>query len=53
MRDYASHGGCFPLLLESTGCVGTITVSGLPQRDDHYLIVEVLAAQLGVVLDPA
>lgn len=45
-RDYAPHGGCFPLLLRGTGCVGTITVSGLPQRDDHELIVEVLAELL-------
>jgi uncharacterized protein (UPF0303 family) len=46
-RDYAAHGGCFPLLLRGTGCVGTIAVSGLPQREDHELIVAVLAAELG------
>jgi uncharacterized protein (UPF0303 family) len=51
LRDYACHGGCFPLLMESCGCIGTITVSGLPQRDDHYLIVEVLAAHLGITLE--
>jgi uncharacterized protein (UPF0303 family) len=42
LKDYAPHGGCFPILLEGTGCVGTITVSGLPQREDHALVVEVL-----------
>jgi uncharacterized protein (UPF0303 family) len=42
-RDYAPHGGCFPIKLHGTGCVGTITVSGLPQRADHELIVEVMA----------
>jgi uncharacterized protein (UPF0303 family) len=47
-RDYAAHGGCFPLLLRGSGCVGTIAVSGLPQREDHELIVTVLAAQLAV-----
>ncbi len=41
-REYAAHGGCFPLLLAGTGCVGTITVSGLPGREDHGLIVSVL-----------
>lgn len=42
-RDYAPHGGCFPIKLHGTGCIGTITVSGLPQRADHGLIIEVLA----------
>jgi len=42
LKDYAPHGGCFPILLQGTGCVGTITVSGLPQRDDHALVVAVL-----------
>jgi uncharacterized protein (UPF0303 family) len=42
VKDYAPHGGCFPILLAGTGCVGTITVSGLPQREDHMLIVSVL-----------
>jgi uncharacterized protein (UPF0303 family) len=45
-RDYASHGGCFPIKLHGTGCIGAITVSGLPQRADHELIVEVLAELL-------
>jgi len=42
LRDYSAHGGCFPILLAGTGCVGTITVSGLPQREDHALVVSVL-----------
>ena len=46
-RDYAPHGGCFPLNVLGTGCIGTITVSGLPQRQDHELVVEVLAELLG------
>ncbi len=46
VRDYAAHGGCFPILLRGTGCVGTITISGLPQREDHNVIIEVLASWL-------
>lgn len=49
--DYATAGGCFPLILRGTGCVGTITVSGLPQREDHNLVVEALAEMLGQPLD--
>ena len=45
--DYASHGGSFPLHVEGAGVVGNVTVSGLPQRSDHELVVEALCALLG------
>lgn len=44
--DYAPHGGSFPIHVVGAGIIGTITVSGLPQREDHNLVVEVLAAFL-------
>jgi uncharacterized protein (UPF0303 family) len=44
--DYAAHGGAFPLLIQHVGAVGTITVSGLPQKEDHDMVVTVLRAYL-------
>ena len=46
VADYAADGGSFPLTVERAGVVGSITVSGLPQRDDHNLVVEALCAFL-------
>src|SRR6202023_1342769 len=45
--DYASHGGSFPLKVAGAGVIGSVTVSGLPQRADHELVVEALCGQLG------
>lgn len=44
--DYAPHGGCFPVIVKGTGMVGTITVSGLAQEDDHQLVVDTIRAFL-------
>ena len=41
-REFAAHGGAFPLIVRGAGVVGTVTVSGLPQVDDHRLVVRVL-----------
>lgn len=47
VADYAAAGGSFPLNVAGAGIVGCVTVSGLPQRDDHELVVEALCAELG------
>ena len=39
---YAAHGGAFPLIIEGVGPVGHVAVSGLPQADDHALVVEAI-----------
>jgi len=45
--DFAPHGGSFPINVRGTGCIGAVTVSGLPQREDHNMVVEALSALLG------
>ena len=42
VERYAAHGGAFPLIVRGVGPVGVVTVSGLPQVQDHRLVVAVL-----------
>ena len=48
LADYAAHGGGFPIVLKGTGLVGSVVSSGLDQRTDHVMVVQALAAVLGV-----
>ncbi len=48
VKDFALHGGGFPVRVRNTGVVAAIAISGLPSREDHDMIVTVLAAHLKV-----
>lgn len=50
LADFAVHGGSFPLFVADLGCVGAVTVSGVPQRTDHAIVVDAIAAFLKVDL---
>jgi uncharacterized protein (UPF0303 family) len=45
-REYAAHGGAFPVLVRGVGPVGTVVVSGLPQVEDHRMVVAALREHL-------
>jgi uncharacterized protein (UPF0303 family) len=51
--DFAVHGGSIPLFVADLGCVGAVTVSGVPQRIDHAIVADSIAAYLKVDLGDA
>ncbi len=46
--DYVFAGGAFPIRVRDAGIVGAIAVSGLPQRQDHAVVVDALCDHLGI-----
>jgi len=49
--DFVTAGGCFPIRIRGSAAVlGSITVSGLPERQDHELVVRALAEHVGIEL---
>ncbi len=44
--DYAPHGGSFPITICGSGIIGTVTVSGLQQEEDHKLVVSTIRSYI-------
>lgn len=49
-EEYTLSGGSFPVRVAGAGVVAAVTVSGLRQDEDHMLVVDGIAALLGVEL---
>ena len=43
---FAAHGGAFPVRVTGAGIVAVVTVSGLPQAEDHALVVQALEQRI-------
>ena len=48
VTDYVLAGGGFPLVIKGVGAVGAFGVSGLPEREDHGVVVDALCDHLGI-----
>ena len=40
--EYAAHGGSFPVRVAGVGVAAAVSVSGLPQLEDHAMVVEAI-----------
>jgi uncharacterized protein (UPF0303 family) len=46
MTEYAENGGAVPVAVTAAGVVAVVTVSGLPQVEDHALVMRAMRAQV-------
>jgi uncharacterized protein (UPF0303 family) len=42
LRDHAAAGGAFPIIIKNVGVVGAVAISGLPDHEDHEIVVATL-----------
>jgi len=48
ISDYVLAGGGFPVTVKGAGVIGVIAVSGLPEREDHGVVVDALCDHLSI-----
>lgn len=48
ISDYVLAGGGFPVTVKGAGVIGVIAVSGLPEREDHGVVVDAICKYLRV-----
>jgi uncharacterized protein (UPF0303 family) len=51
-REFGTHAGCVPIRVSNAGVVGSMTISGLSDIDDHNMVVEIMNAHLGTSAAP-
>ncbi len=47
IADYVLAGGGFPVTVKGAGVIGVIAVSGLPEREDHGVVVDAILRSSG------
>jgi uncharacterized protein (UPF0303 family) len=50
-REFGTHAGCVPIRVASAGVVGSMTISGLSDIDDHNMVVDVISTHLGQTVE--
>ena len=46
-NEFAPFGGAVPIAIRGTGVIGSITVSGLPDEEDHETVVNAIRRHIG------
>lgn len=41
-KDYAQAGGSVPVVMKDAGMIGTVTVSGMTEEEDHEFVIKAL-----------